>query len=294
MRKLHLLSAGISFSLFIGLSSCTNRSAPDKEIINEMKITLTTFNQQIHNSSKSIITSMDEKKLDPTSSTQVARWYPKAIRVASIADSCYDYLDSLKKMEVLTADESLALFNKMKHFETDILETDESFKMNFASPRYTVFFSDTSKTAATSFHKKFFANAGKDATDAYLTKLQSSIRNLENKIISVCEILTFINKHDFPLYRPILYQNSSNLKKGETLEIVAAIGAFSKSAIPKITIKGRYIPLNEAGYSSYQQKVPAIPGNYEIPVKIKYLDEEGKENIIKKNITYTVVKDCNK
>lgn len=293
MRKLHLLSAGISFSLFIGILSCTNRSASDKEIINEMKITLTTFNHQIHNSSKNIIISMDEKKLDPTTSTQVERWYPKAVHIAYIADSCYDYLDSLKKMEVLTADESLALFNKMKHFETDILETDESFKMNFAGPGYTVFFSDTSKTAATTFHKKFFDNAGKDAKDAYLTKLQSSIRNLENKIISVCEIQTFINRHDFPLYHPILFQNSSNLKKGETLEVIAAIGAFSKSAIPKITINGSYIPLNEAGYSSYKQKVSAIPGTYEIPVKIKYFDEEGKENIIEKNITYTIAKDCN-
>ncbi len=293
MRKLHLLSAGIYFSLFAGISSCANRSASDKEIINEMNNTLTTFNQQIHNSSRSIIISMDEKKLDPTTSRQVERWYPKAVRIASIADSYYDYLDSLKKMEILTADESLALFNKMKHFETDILETDESFKMNFAGPGYTVFFSDTSKIAAAMFHKKFFDNAGKDAKDAYLTKLQSSIRNLENKIISVCEIQTFISRHDFPLYNPILYQNSSNLKKGETLEIIAAIGAFSKPAMPKITINGSHIPLNEAGYSSYQQKVPAIPGNYEIPVKIKYLDQDGKENIIEKNINYTVAKDCN-
>ena len=293
MRKLHLLFAGISFSMFAGISSCTNRSTSDREIINEMKIMLTTFNQQIHNSSKSIITSMDEKKLDPTTSTQVERWYPKAVRVASIADRCYDYLDSLKKTEVLTTDESMALFNKMKQFETDILETDESFKMNFAGPRYTLFFSDTSKTAATMFHKKFFDNTGKDAKDAYLTKLQGVIRNLENKVASVCEIQTFINRHDFPLYRPILYQNSSNLKKGETLEVIAAIGAFSKSAMPKITIKGSYIPLNEAGYSSYKQKISAIPGTYEIPVKIKYFDEDGKENIIEKNINYTVARDCN-
>ena len=75
------------------------------------------------------------------------------------------------------------------------------------------------------------------------------------------------------------------------MEIMAGVGAFSKAAKPEIAFGGNTIPIDESGVAIYKFKASGTPGKYKVSVKITYIDQEGKEQMLSKDVEYTVAKD---
>lgn len=75
---------------------------------------------------------------------------------------------------------------------------------------------------------------------------------------------------------------------GDKMEITAGVGAFSKAALPAITINGQLVPLAADGAAHLPMTASSSKGNHTVAVSIKYKDQEGMDQTVTKNIEYTV------
>jgi hypothetical protein len=83
-------------------------------------------------------------------------------------------------------------------------------------------------------------------------------------------------------------QNSTILMPGEELQIYSGIGSFSLESRPKISVYGKPIPIEADGIAVYKIKTLSKPGKYYVPVKINYIDQEGRQQTVEREIEYTV------
>ena len=74
---------------------------------------------------------------------------------------------------------------------------------------------------------------------------------------------------------------------GQELEITAGVGAFSKAALPTITIGNTVVPIGEDGAARTKLAAGAV-GTRSVPVRITYTDQDGKQQIIEEKVEYTV------
>jgi gliding motility-associated protein GldM len=120
-----------------------------------------------------------------------------------------------------------------------------------------------------------------------LSKFQNDVKTSENRIIQFCHNKVGEVVVRFDTYAAIVGQSSTYLMPGQQLEITAGVGAFSKAAVPTITIGGTNYQIGAEGTASTKLDAGGL-GNHTIPVRITYKDQDGKDQLIEKNIEYTV------
>ena len=118
-----------------------------------------------------------------------------------------------------------------------------------------------------------------------LSKFQNDVKNSEAQIVDYCHKKVGEVKVVFDAYQPLVGTNATYFMPGDELEVTAGIGAYSKSAKPKIYINGSQQELNSDGAASYKTKVSSS-GNVE--VKIEYNKADGSPDVLTKSIKYTV------
>jgi hypothetical protein len=73
------------------------------------------------------------------------------------------------------------------------------------------------------------------------------------------------------------------------MKITAGIGSFSKAAMPEFEILGKKMKPNENGIMEFNFKETRVSGKYKLPIKISYVDQDGKSMTRETTISYTVL-----
>ncbi|MFN5136565.1 MAG: gliding motility protein GldM, partial [Chitinophagaceae bacterium] len=288
------------------------------EIINAFKVvdnSLVKTNSVVGSSTQTIMKSFEEKLTDPTSAEKARIWKPKADKALEFTKDVYDYIESLKlkikveagfnpsdpnstfkedNIDIATRimdkqGEGEKLKKKLEEYKTKILAIDDSIGREFAK---TIPINlELPKLVNQSMGKVTWASAYFHMTPTVaaltmLSKFQNDVKTTENRIVN-----EFHNKIGqvvvrFDTYEPIVGANSTYLFPGQELQISAGIGAFSKNALPQVTIGGRAVPLNDQGIAVYKTAVGAGGGS--VPVVIRYKDQDGKDQVRETKIDYTV------
>ena len=288
------------------------------EIINAFKVvdnSLIKTNSVVGSSTQTIMKSFEEKLTDPTSAEKARIWKPKADQAIALTKDVYDYIESLKlKMKVEAGfnpsdpnstfkednidvatrimdkqGEGEKLKKKLDEYKNKILAIDDSIGREFAK---TIPINlELPKLANQSMGKVTWTSAYFHMTPTVaaltmLSKFQNDVKTTENRIVN-----EFHNKIGqvvvrFDTYEPIVGANSTYLFPGQELQITAGIGAFSKNALPQVSIGGRSVPLNDQGIAIYKTAVGAGGGS--VPVVIRYKDQDGKDQVRETKIDYTV------
>jgi hypothetical protein len=183
------------------------------------------------------------------------------------------------------------LYDKLNKFKTNLLNIDPHISYEFADRFSFLPSSITVKDNPSSFTDFFFHNNTPFGALAMLTQFQNTISTMENKVLLYCEESTTSNYVIDDFYSVIVGQNSTYVKAGENIEITAGVGAFSTAGKPEIQINGNIVPLGNEGCAIYKVKALKKPGKHVIPVKISYMDQDGKQQVIDKNVEYTVASD---
>lgn len=87
-------------------------------------------------------------------------------------------------------------------------------------------------------------------------------------------------------------EKANNFKEyapGETLEITAGMGAFTRTGNPVIKINNQNISLENEALALAKIKVPSKPGKYAVPVEVAYTDPKGMPVVKKIMVQYSVV-----
>ena len=287
------------------------------EILNAFKTvnkSLETTNKTVNHSTETIMKSLQDKMSDPANAERARKWYPKAEQVLQISKKAYDWIQGVKNdiikqgggdpeshsfkadnLEIAThlmieQKKGQELLKVLQEFKKSILkDVDPSIDSAFSSNLPLNF--DIPKTESASnntFELAYFHMVPTVAALTILSKFQNDIKTSENKIIQYCHNKVGEVQVVFDTYNAFANTDKSYIMPGEEMEITAAVGAFSKAALPQITIDGAPQALEADGAAHRKVRASEALGKHTVHVEIKYKDQEGKDQIAKKEIEYTV------
>ena len=287
------------------------------EILNAFKTvnnSLEKTNTTVNNSTQTVMTSLTEKMSDPTTRDKATIWHPKAKQVVDYSTAVYTYIQNLKDQILTEAGgkpgdpsksfkednldiatrimvekgEGKKLKDVLGKYKADVLNVDPLIKQNFEnSLQIDLSMPPTKNKGNNTWEAAYFRMVPTVAALTILSKFQNDVKTSENKVVSFCHEQVGKVTVRFDTYAAIVGQNSTYLMPGQEIDITAGVGAFSKQALPQITIGSQNVPIGEDGAAHI--KMPAGPmGQRSIPVKIVYKDQDGKQQVIEKNVQYTV------
>ena len=149
---------------------------------------------------------------------------------------------------------------------------------------------DTSENATERFFKAATPGLSPTARNTLITSITLQARIMENKLLLFCVAKCPMNSFVFDSYSAIIGQSSTVVGIGEEIEIVAGVGAFSRKANPVITIDGTPVLIADDGVAYFRFKGETIPGKYSRTAVIRFKDIAGREQVIEKEVKYTVVR----
>ncbi|RYY86214.1 MAG: hypothetical protein EOO15_15120 [Chitinophagaceae bacterium] len=97
-----------------------------------------------------------------------------------------------------------------------------------------------------------------------------------------------LTHHEFSA---LVTQNAEVVKPGAEVTIRAGVGSFSAAALPGIYVNRQKVDVGLDLQARYRVRAAAKPGIYSIPVEIRFVDLDGIQRRVTKNVTYEVI-DC--
>ena len=288
------------------------------EILNAFKTvnhSLETTNTTVDKSTQTIMGSLQQKLTDPLTATKAQIWYPHAKNIQDNAKDVYAYLDMLKTKIVKAAGGDFAkgdssykednldvptrimveqgegkkLKKMLEDYKKNVLAEDPEITKEFANtlpidlsmPR-------TKNKSNKTWEAAYFHMVPAVAALTMLSKFQNDIKTSENRVIAFCHNKVGEVIVHYDTYTAFAATNSSYVMPGDQVEITAGVGAFSKAALPKITIEGQPVELSDDGAAHRKLNAATSLGKHTFQVNIEYTDQEGKKQSIPKTIEYTV------
>lgn len=287
------------------------------EILNAFKTvnkSLETTNVTVNNSTDAIMKSLEDKLTDPKTHDKAEIWLPKAKQVQDYAKSVYSYIQGLKdniikqgggdvdsrsfkadNLDIATRlmvekGNGKELLKKLGEFKNDVLKNVDpsidsmfgaSLPINLETPR-------TQSKSNNTWERAYFHMVPTVAALTILSKFQNDVKTSENKIVEFCHNKVGAVVVRFDTYNAIAATSSTYVMPGDEMEIIAGVGAFSKAALPEITIDGSPEKITEDGAAHRKVNAAASLGKHTVQVNIKYKDQDGKDQSITKMIEYTV------
>jgi hypothetical protein len=290
LRKIHLYLA-----IALLVSACSSKSNSNDAVVKALEESLENSNKAINMSSTTIMRSLEDKTQDPATLERASIWFSKAEQIVNLSTEASVYIEGLKKLKDINSEKAKELFIVLKKYKEDVLNVDSSIRYEFANSISALPYSiDSSENSEKKFGNKFFSTSNSLYTSAMLTKLQNSIKTIENKTLTYCHNKTTSHRIIDYFPSPIIGQSSKYINPGDYIEISAGIGSFTTFPNQKISIGGNIIPLNQNIIAIAKIKGSKISGKHIVPVKISFINPvTGKEEIHETTIEYTVTAPCN-
>jgi len=286
------------------------------EILNAFKTvdnSLNKTNSTINISTANIMESFKIKLNDEKTRDKAAIWYPKAEHAQKLTNEMYTYIESIRDMirkeAVINPDSSIQkednqdiatrilikegkgkeLRAKLETYRKEMLklvdpkvlsEFEKGMQVDVSMPKVQTASNKTWEDA-------YFHMVPTVAALTILRKFENDVKTTENKIVTHLHEQVGKVEIIFDAFEAIVGQNSKYLMPGQELEITAGLGAFSKTKLPDIFIGGSKVATNEKGMAVFKTAAGTI-GNHTIPVKVSFLDQDGKPQEKSFNVEYTV------
>lgn len=288
------------------------------EILNAFKTvnrSLENTNLTVNASTETIMKSLKDKTTKAETKERADKWYPKAEKATQLSQSVATYLQELKARIVREAGgdindptksfkednldiathimvekgEGKKLYQMLSDYKKNILAIDPEINNEFSkSLQIDLSQPKTTNKGNNTWEAAYFRMVPTVAALTILTKFQNDIKTSENKVVAYCHNKVGEVEVVFDSYAAIVGQNSNYFMPGQEITINAGIGAYSKSAKPVISIGGTPAEIGDKGYAEKTMAAGAL-GKHTIPVRISYFNQiTGKQDIVEKNVEYTV------
>lgn len=275
----------------IMLFSCNDQSK-EEAFLSSLDKTILQSTQSSLYKMKDDIELLLEKTYEPCSREKARLWIPVARTVERFTMNLSVYILNLKK-EIKTKDiSSSVLYDSLNHrihiYRDSTYASHEMIKHYFPD-RFDGIDTPQTKQADLITQLQLLKTATHLQAPLLLTQIDHSIMQTGTSMVSFCRENVSCIIDRFDTYSAIIGQSSNVLLPGQTLEITAGIGAFSKTASPKITINGKLCQLQGDGVVRFPLIASGNAGKYKVPVKIDYVDENGIQQTISRDIVYEVL-----
>lgn len=268
--------------------------------------TLTIFRQ-----TEFVYHTLENKLDDPVTHNRAVIWYPKAIRIQKLSADVFDYIQTLR-IDLLKetgfsaehpsfnevdknagnkmfceVERGKQLFQELESYKDSILAIDPLIKEEFGESTLFPQVLNTKSQSGDSINA-FFKDLPAVTTLTILNQLQNNVRIFENKTAAFCNQQVSVSSDRLTVFSPMISQNSTYLKKGETLEVKAGVISFVAGAMPKVVINHTNVEISDYGYAEFKLKVSNQPGRYFIPIKMEYVNQDGIRKTFESKVDYTI------
>jgi len=256
----------------------------------------------------------------PEKRDQAAYYEQLAKKAKSLSDDVYNYIQGLKEelkkesgLKVVDGKEEYKeddldaatrllveegengkgkgkeLLAKLKSFKDRLLQINDSMKADIETglPIDLTIPPTSSEAGKNNWAYSYFHMTPTIAAVTIMSKFQNDVRNSEAKAVEY-----FLKKvgslPNPPTDQSVIVLGSANkLYPGEELTITAGVGAFSKTALPSVSVDGASASVNSSGVAEYKLTAGA-PGTYSKRVTVTYKDLKGVTKSETKVVEYTV------
>lgn len=291
------------------------------EILNAFKTvnnSLIHANDMVEDKNEAVFKSFEAKLKDAQTRERAALWKPKADAARKLSNDVFTYIESLKQelkknadlhqgengeevfkednLDVPTklfleapANKGPELYKKLEEFKTQLLSIDPELKKEFDKnlPLDLTVPVSRGENKNQKWEDAYFHMTPVIAAITILSKFQNDVRNSEAMVVDylhkkVGEVVLVYDQ-----FQAIASQSSQYLMPNQELTITGGVGAFSKAALPTVSVDGAVVPLNADGVAEYKTTVGG-PGAYSKKMRISYKKPDGTEGVLEKDIQYTV------
>ncbi len=286
------------------------------EILNAFKVVDTSLQNSSNNlaaANSTLYKSLNDKLADSKTADKAKIWQPKAEQAKKLSDEMTSYIEGLKKdlknaagLEVVDGKESFKEDNleaasrlfgtegkgkqleaKLIAYKAAMLAIDPAIKVKFEKTLPV----DVEPPIGQDGTKKDFTTAYFNMTPTVagltlLSKFQNNIKNAENQVVTYCHEQIGAVAVIFDKTGVLVGQTSNYVMPGQEVSITAGIGAYSSAAQPQISIGGSSVPVID-GKGTYKV-LASGSGVRNVPVTIRYLDQNGVAQTSTEEVKYTV------
>jgi hypothetical protein len=250
----------------------------DTNVLNKTMNALKASNFTIRTNTKDLLGLMSEKAFDPVSAEKAKPWVDRLKTLWSKTD---DIVYTVSKLKEKIVEKKVA--NEVELELKDYL----SFIDEIAYKKLV-------DTALIATFKSGISNAF--AGKSYSERLIISESIINSILISEYNIARYANINvmvirgcGFQKNSAIVTQNSLYFKQGDVLEVMAGVGTFSKEQNPICIFDGQTpTEPNENGVAIFKKKINQGKGKYNLPVVVKYMDQEGNVQQFERVLSYQV------
>jgi hypothetical protein len=282
------------------LAACSSKSSSNDEALKYLNESLESSRLTINKSTQTLLMGIKEKLMDPPTAKKAQIWYPRADLVSQRTNTIFEEIENVKNRLLVITDPNGEL-NQVKNitgeirklgkeltvYNNNLMEIDSQFSQIFPDP---IKMDGEGSSDLRFFPTYLFSkNITVRVAVSLLNQIQTNVKIIENRMIQFCYNKIGDNSDYFSVYSAIIAINTMRAEPGARLEITAGVGAFSTKAQPKVTIDGKPCSISEDGAVHYSFKAPKLSGKYKQHVKIEFIDEIGKIEVIEKDISYSVI-----
>lgn len=274
------------------LMGCKDSDKNSSLIFEALNESLERPNEVISDLTKAVLFDLEGKTRALETAEQALVWFSAADSIFSKSEYLVSFLEGLKsnlkqnQIEIgpRTSNE---LYKKLMIFKDEISKGNSDFKSQY---NINAAILDEEIKGESEFYKINFLGKGISEKSTALLRIENNILVVTNNIITYCN-------HKVSGFRCVIVErfeaiasaNSTVLKRGQEMIIQAGVGVFSLRGNPSFEINGVAIQPNENGIGEYKLKIRNKPGDYKIRVKVRYRNPSGGQEILQKDIEYTVI-----
>lgn len=286
MRLKYSFGLLFCFVIFSGMISCKGLSDADSERFRILGESLENSSKAQVLSTSLILESLKEKMSDPLTYEKAKVWFPVAERIHISSTILRSEIKKLKSSTGFKKADSDSLFAQLSRYRDTMLALDQGIKINFSDNFFPAgFFPST----ADSFYSVNLSTKTNDILVTMLNNIDYVSAVTENRLIRFCSEQPSRMGLICEFPSAIVAQNKSQLTKGQELEIIAGVGLFKQLPNLEVKINNKEILVGEDGVFTYK-RIVSKTGSYSIPVSVSFIDQDGKQQTISKDVEYKVVK----
>lgn len=313
-----MIKTYLSIALLTMLAGCHPKE--NTEQLKAVNMSLEKSNDFIKDAANRVLMDMEDKTHQPIYKVKANVWFPVMKKVEANTDTLIEVVEKLKGEAAkqtgalkLDNDSVLSLLNKLASFKDNIpayfnfMDSIESPKVreylkrdckNICKsgpllPGYTDVLNTKQRSAyINKWIDKNLRGSTALMTTVVLNKLKNDLLYTRSVLMDRCS--SMVGACDGPgsysEYYAIAVLNSTYVKRGQTIEVTAGMGAFSFGRRPRVIIAGNEVKLNNNATAIHRFKADGKPGKHSLTVKIEFTNDLGAPAYMNQDLEYEIAK----
>ncbi|HEY8896951.1 MAG TPA: hypothetical protein VIM79_19145 [Niastella sp.] len=315
-NKLKIKSTYFIAALVVILAGCQPKEHTEQlKAINE---SLEKSNGFIKDAASRRLMEMEDKTHQPIYKAKADIWFSVMKKVEATTDTLIEVIEKLKgeagnQTDALKLDNVsvLSLLNKLASFKDNIpayfniidsIESPPLYKylrkdcknIRKLCPLLPDYAEGLNTEQRSAYINKWFDNNlhGSSAlmTIVLLNKLKNDLLYTRSVLMDHCSLMVGAcdGPGSYSVYHAIAVLNSTYVKRGQTIEVIAGMGGFSFARRPRVTIAGNEVKLDDNAKAVHRFKADGKPGKHNLTVKIEFTNDLGAQEYMSQNLEYEI------